>query len=186
MTKVFLSGSRRLSRINDAIRERLDNMASNHLSIIVGDASGADKAMQTHLAEIGYEDVTVFCAGEHCRNNVGHWAIRTIDVSDGVKGREFYARKDREMARLADIGFVLWDGKSAGSMANIVELLKLDKKAVVYFGPDKTFYTLCDEDDVNALLDKCDPDTLETIRKKVRLGGSLGEPHEAKQEMLPL
>ena len=47
MTTVFLSGSRHLSRINDKIRGRLENMTTGGLHIIVGDANGADKVMQT-------------------------------------------------------------------------------------------------------------------------------------------
>ena len=137
MTTVFLSGSRRLSRLNDSIRSRLDNMVENELSIIVGDANGADKAMQSYLAENSYSGVTVFCAGEHCRNNVGNWPAKNVVVDSKLSGREFYAQKDKEMARLADFGFVLWDGKSTGSIANILELLKLEKKVVVYFGPER-------------------------------------------------
>ena len=45
MTTIFLSGSRRLSRINLAIHKHLENMISCGLHIIVGDANGADKAM---------------------------------------------------------------------------------------------------------------------------------------------
>ncbi len=62
---VFLSGSRKISRLNDDIRLRLDKITSQGLSIIVGDANGADKSIQTYLANIHYNYVTVFCSGEH-------------------------------------------------------------------------------------------------------------------------
>lgn len=184
MTTVFLSGSRRLSRINEDIRRRLVNMIDNGHNIVIGDANGADKAMQTYLAKSGYENVTVFCAGEVCRNNLGGWSRRNILVDSQLKGREFYAQKDKEMAQFSDFGFVLWDGQSAGSVANILELLKMGKSVVVYYGPEKRFHNLRAVDDFLTLLSKCTPETLETINKKVRLERSLREMSRAKQASL--
>jgi len=186
MTTVFLSGSRRLSRISDEIRERLDNMVSNGLSIVIGDANGADKAMQSYLAENEYKNVIVFCAGVHCRNNVGEWPTRNIDVDTNLKGREFYMQKDRRMAQLADFGFVLWDGNSIGSIANVLELLKLEKKAVVFFGPEKQFHNVCSLENLDALLDKCDAKTIDQISKKVRLAKSRHTIRGKKQTTLAL
>ena len=71
MTTVFLSGSRQLSRLNASIETRISNMIEKGLRIIVGDASGADKAMQTFLSDAKYSNVIVYCAGETCRNNIG-------------------------------------------------------------------------------------------------------------------
>lgn len=174
MTTVFLSGSRHLSRINDKIRGRIRNMAAGRLHIIVGDANGADKAMQAYLAEQGYSDVTVYCSGMHCRNNIGEWATKRIDVEPKLRGRDFYAQKDKAMAKKADIGFVLWDGKSTGSVANALELLKADKKVVVYYAPEKEFYNLSSMSDIERLLRKCRPDVLSTISRKVELAGFPG------------
>ena len=38
--------------------------------ILVGDANGADKAVQQHVASRRYEHVLVYCMDE-CRNNIG-------------------------------------------------------------------------------------------------------------------
>ena len=181
MKTVFLSGSRRISRINEAIRNRLDNIVANELSIIVGDANGADKAMQSYLARKEYGHVTVFCAGTRCRNNVGGWSTDNVLVDPKLSGRDFYAQKDKEMARKADFGLIIWDGKSPGSVANMVELLKAGKKVVVYFTPEKSFCNLCNMDDLNMLLDKCDPETIDTISKKIQLKNSLGEIANSQQ-----
>jgi len=186
MTTVFLSGSRKISRISDAIRERLGNMVSKELSIIVGDANGADKAMQSYLAEIEYPHVTIFCAGDHCRNNVGQWETQTVSVPEGLSGRDFYAQKDKEMARLADFGFVLWDGKSAGSITNVLELLKLGKKVVVYFAPEKAFHTISDIHAAERLLGKCDPQAFESISRKAKITGSLREIDRNRQSTLAI
>ena len=184
MTTVFLSGSRKISRINDAIRSRIDNMVSKGISIIVGDANGADKAMQSYLAEIAYQDVTVFCAGDHCRNNVGKWPAKNIAPDTSLSGRDFYVQKDKEMALLADFGLVLWDGKSAGSVGNILELLKSGKKVVVYYTPEKQFHNVGTTEDLRALLNKCDPEDLDVIKKKLRLTSSLREIRDSKQATL--
>ena len=87
------------------------------------------------------------------------------------RGRDFYAQKDKAMAKKADIGFVLWDGKSTGSVANALELLKADKKVVLYYAPEKEFYNLSSMDDIESLLRKCRPDVLSTISRRVDLAG---------------
>ena len=55
------------------------------------------------------------------------------------------------MAREAGYGFVLWDGRSAGSLANIRELLALRKPVLVYLVPEKRFFTLRQPGDLAAL-----------------------------------
>ena len=186
MTTVFLSGSRSISRTNDVIRKYLDNLISRRLYVILGDANGADRAMQSYFAEAGYNDVTIYCAGTRCRNNVGGWATKKVEVKPNIKGREFYEQKDREMARQADSGFVLWDGKSFGSITNVFELLKSDKNVVLYFGPEKEFYELSTIDDLNLILTRCAPKTLEMISKKNRLPPSLSKNRESTQISLAL
>ncbi|HVY79972.1 MAG TPA: hypothetical protein VG994_03240 [Steroidobacteraceae bacterium] len=61
MTTVFLAGSRKLSRLTDAVKQRLDNIMSQQLRIVVGDANGADRALQAHFADAHYRNVVVHC-----------------------------------------------------------------------------------------------------------------------------
>lgn len=159
MTTVFLSGSRKISRLNNEIRSRIENILDQGFQVFVGDANGADKAMQAYLAERHYSNVSVFCAGNVCRNNVGSWQTRKVEVDKKLTGRAFYTQKDKAMAAEADFGFVLWDGKSEGSINNVFELLNGGKKAVVYFAPRKEFFNIKTADDVRTLLDLCDPET---------------------------
>lgn len=186
MTTVFLSGSRRVSRINDRIRDHIRNMIDQGFRIVVGDANGADLALQKFLAEIRYPNVVVFCSGKTCRNNVGEWDIREVAVGPHLKGRAIYEQKDKAMAAEADCGFVLWDGKSTGSISNVFELLKRGKEIVVYFVPEKQFVTVSFLDDVKELLSKCDPDTFHVISKKIRLPSALAHRQNAAQVSLPL
>ncbi len=150
-------------------RNRLKNVVDKQFSILVGDANGADKVFQKYLAEMRYPNVVVFCSGGHCRNNLGNWNVKNISVDSKLKGRDFYTQKDKAMAAEADYGLVLWDGKSPGSFNNIMELVKNRKKALVYFTPDRKFYTLSGLDDAQNLLNRCDRDSLAGIQRRLKL-----------------
>lgn len=159
MTTVFLSGSRKINRLNSDIRSRIHNILEQGFQVFIGDADGADKAMQSYLAEQRYLNVSVFCAGNICRNNIGSWKIRNINVDKKLTGRAFYTEKDKAMASEADFGFVLWDGKSKGSINNVFELLNRGKKALVYFSPQKEFFNIKTIHDVRDLLNLRDSGT---------------------------
>lgn len=186
MTTVFLSGSRQVSRINDMIRDRIRKMIDQDFKIVVGDANGADKALQKFLAELQYSNVVVFCSGEICRNNIGKWNKRHVSVDSKLKGRAFYTQKDKVMATEADYGFVLWDGKSAGSISNVFELLKREKLIVVYFTPENQFFTISSLNDAKALLKRCDDKAVISIGKKINLPPALAEVQNAAQGSLLL
>ena len=135
MTNVFLGGSRRISRLNPKIRQRIDNVLSNGFAVLIGDAHGADKAIQEYLAQKGYQNVTVFCSGKECRNNLGNWKTELVATNRAVRDFAYYAQKDARMSDGADYGFFLWDGKSRGTLNNIIRLLRRHKNALVYLSP---------------------------------------------------
>jgi predicted component of type VI protein secretion system len=56
------------------------------------------------------------------------------------------------MAQVADYGLVLWDGKSQGSCNNLKELLRQNKKALVYYSPRKQFTRVATLKDLHGLL----------------------------------
>lgn len=142
MSKVFIGGSRRISRLGAPVRARLDKIMAKSLPVIVGDANGADKAVQQYLFNKGYARVEVFCSGSVCRNNVGHWHTRQIDTDARAKGRSFYTAKDRVMTQEAAYGFMVWDGKSTGTLLNVLRLLRQRKMVVVYSVPERRFSEL--------------------------------------------
>lgn len=183
---VFLSGSRRLGRLNGKIRERLDNILTKHLHVVVGDANGADKAFQSYLAQMVYPNVTVFCSKGRCRNNLGNWQIESVAVPPGTTGRDFYTLKDVAMAEMADCGLVLWDGESIGTINNILELLQRGKIAVVYFSPEQQFATLKSGNDLLALLQHVEPNELAEIRKKTSLDHKLRRLEQRRSSQLEL
>jgi len=166
MSTVFVSGSRAIIRLNDSIKERLLNVIEKNISVIVGDANGSDKAFQTFFAEHGYRNVTVYCSGNNPRNNVGHWEVHPVSVDPKLTGRAFYTQKDKVMAQHTDYGLVLWDGKSAGSVSNIFELVTQNKPVAVYFSPNSEFLNIKTVKDAENLLKKCSQKDVETIARK--------------------
>jgi hypothetical protein len=181
---IFLSGSRGISRLNEDIRTRIQNIINNGFQVIVGDANGADKALQKLLADSKYRNVKVFCAANICRNNIGEWKVQNVQVDAKLKGCDFYTQKDKEMASKADYGLVLWDGKSAGSISNVFELLKMHKTAVVYFSPEKKFYNIKKLQDAQDLLNRCDEESIGSIKKKIKLSTAIKNVEAASQGAL--
>lgn len=80
MTSVFVAGSRKLGRLNEQVKERQGNVIAGSYQVLVGDANGADKAVQTFLQERGYHNVIVYCSGEKCRINLGSWPTYNVPV----------------------------------------------------------------------------------------------------------
>ena len=109
--KIFIGGSRAVSKLNQEIRARLEDFISRGDSILIGDANGADKAVQQFFAERQYPNVEVFCM-EECRNNIGSWPIRSIAPPGSRKDFSYYAAKDIAMAQEAGCGVMFWDGKA--------------------------------------------------------------------------
>lgn len=156
MIPVFIGGSRAISRLNATIREKLDALMERGHPILVGDANGADKAVQTYLSDRAYCNVTVFCT-ESCRNNIGGWPVRVIRSDRNVRDYAFYAAKDRAMASEAGCGIMLWDGMSRGTLENVIEILRMGRKVLVYASPTRAFKKLETEADLKELTSALSP-----------------------------
>jgi len=166
MNTVFIGGSRHLSRLSPEVKGRLHNITTSGARVVVGDANGADKAVQKFLHDASYKNVIVFCSGDNCRNNLGQWETRHIRTSKHAKGFDFYAAKDREMAREADFGLMIWDGKSAGTVLNILRLIRANKKAVLINVPDKQTTTFKASDDWTRFISLVGSDFRDDLRKR--------------------
>jgi hypothetical protein len=175
MHSVFVAGSRALSKLSAQVKERLDNVIKRQLTVLVGDANGVDKAVQRYLAESTYHHVIVYCM-EVCRNNLGHWPTREHRINSLRHDRNYYGVKDFSMARDADYGLMIWDGSSKGTLTNVLNLLGLDKKVVLFSARKARFFTLRSLDDlhrtlhengisdVEALIDSLEPKSQEQLR----------------------
>lgn len=142
MAVVFLGGSRHLRTLPGAFLHRLDNLVARGHGVVVGDADGADAAIQAHLRAAGHDDVTVFYSGREPRFNAGTFATRCVPTPAGASGYEFHAIKDRAMADAAEFGLMAWDGKSPGTVMNALRLLRLGRPSVVFGAQDGSFTTI--------------------------------------------
>ncbi len=151
MEAVFLGGSRRIARLNESMRSKLEELLDRGLWMFVGDANGADRAIQQYLADREYERVVVYAVTGMLRNNVGHWKVRSVDASRGARGFDLYSVKDTQMANDASYGLMLWDGKSRGTLENVRNLLAQGKPVAVHLGPARRFVSLRSTEDLHKL-----------------------------------
>ena len=130
--KVFIGGSIGIKYLDYTVKDELDKYMNGELEVLIGDAYGIDNLVQKYLTENLYRNVTVYASNGRARNNIGLWKVHTIEVPNGVYGREFYTFKDYAMTADCDFGFMVWDGKSQGTLANIRRLLRNSKGVNVY------------------------------------------------------
>lgn len=174
MKTVFISGSIKIRTLKADFVDRLANIASSDdLRVIVGDANGADKSVQNALKDRGAECVEIYCTGDQPRNNIGGWATRKIS-SDAPRGtREYYTAKDRAMAEIADFGLMAWDGKSTGTLSNVLELLRRGKYSVVFIHKAGQFVTIKKTDDIEDLLTIMTDDARREADQKIGLSATV-------------
>jgi hypothetical protein len=168
MTCVVFGGSRHISKLSDEVRVRIDRIVQQQFQVVVGDANGADKAVQKDLADRAYKNVEVFCSGTSPRNNVGRWPCRHITTKAKPGTFEFYAAKDQAMAKDATVGFMLWDGESVGTMLNVWRLMQQQKTSLVYVQSQKKFFEIRGQEDWRELLGLAAVDARAAIEKRIR------------------
>lgn len=138
--KIFIAGPRAVSNLDENILIKITNICEKNFEILIGDAEGIDKSIQKILSKKSYKKVTVFASNGIARNNCGDWKIENVPVDKNANGFDFYVQKDIQMAKKADIGFMIWNGKSKGTFNNIINLLKMNKEVILYYVPNKKFY----------------------------------------------
>ena len=152
MTKVFVGGSRQVTELEAEVCDRLDRIVAKDLPVLVGDAGGADEAVQRYFRGRGFGNVTVFSADARPRHNVGGWSVRVIQPGRARRDVATHASPDRAMAAEATVGLMLWDGRSRGTLMNVLRLVAQDKPVVVYVQPDRNFVEVRRRLDLPALL----------------------------------
>ncbi|NJL08474.1 MAG: putative addiction module antidote protein [Methylacidiphilales bacterium] len=166
MNTIFMGGSRHVSRLPAEVKARIDNVVASGHQVIVGDANGADKAVQKHLFDRRYPNVTIFCSGDAPRNNVGAWRTRPVAVPKSVRGFQFHAAKDREMAQEADFGLMIWDGRSPGTVLNVLRLALAGKIAVLFDVPGRDVVNIKTADQLRLFLARCSQELLADLKAR--------------------
>lgn len=129
---VFIGGSIGIKQLDCAVMSELQRFIGNNAEILVGDACGADRLVQAYFAAKGYKSVQVYASGGKVRNNLGGWKVNNIDVPSEICGKAYYMQKDIAMTADCDCGFMIWNGKSKATLANIRRLSAMGKVAHVY------------------------------------------------------
>lgn len=153
--KIFIAGARSITSLNNDVKVRLMSIYNNNHSVYVGDCYGIDTAIQKFFIKLGYDNVTVFASNGKVRNNIGNWNVRSVYVNESIKGFNFYKQKDIAMANSADYGFMIWDGKSRGTLNNIINLVNQNKKVLVYITIFHKMFVIGTIFQLNSLLVQC-------------------------------
>ena len=141
-----------IKELDEKVYRKLNSICEKEYNVLVGDADGIDSSVQKFLKEKKYKNVTIFASNGMARNNYGNWEIENVIVDNNITGFDFYAQKDLEMAKNADIGFMIWNGKSKGTFNNMINLLNLEKEVILYFVPNQKFYYFKAMKDLNNFL----------------------------------
>ena len=139
---IFLGGSRNLAFVPEEVQDRLDSWIHTGAHFLIGDANGADSALQEFLASRGHRQVTVFSSATHTRNNKGSWPEERVDSGLKSNSADRHTVKDRRMVKQADKGLVIWDQESIGTLANIVDLVRSNKPVVIFDSRQKELWPL--------------------------------------------
>jgi hypothetical protein len=151
--KIVLGGSRFIGIVPSNVVELLDNWNRKGFEFLVGDAPGADLAFQKVLKSIGCTKVTVFSSAGFIRNNYGNWPSEKINSGLKSKSNAVHAFKDRHMTLTADFGLMLWDGKSAGTLSNVIDLVSTGKECKVWMETDSELYNFDNQSSLDSWLD---------------------------------
>lgn len=168
-TRVFIAGSMNIKHLDPKVKERIDNIVAQDFEVVVGDADGADTSIQQYLVNHGTTRTIVFCSGERPRNNVGHWPVQCVETSHSQGSRAFFTAKDIRMAEVADIGLMIWDTKSTGTLSNVIELLARKKKSVVFVNKAKVFKNIGTVEQLEELLSFMSEHAKQKADEKIRL-----------------
>jgi len=149
--KIVLGGSRQLTVLPDEVMDCLNSWCRDDYEFLIGDAKGTDAKFQHYLhLEKKYPNVKVYFSGDVARHNLGNWEAIRIDSGLKSKGHALHTAKDRVMTKSADEGLMIWDTLSAGTLANVIDLLQQGKQCQMYtYGEDKHLYSIKEERDLD-------------------------------------
>ncbi|CAA6810424.1 MAG: Unknown protein [uncultured Sulfurovum sp.] len=131
---VFISGSIAIKTLPQEVKNSIDKIIQNNMQILVGDANGIDSLVQNYCLSLEYFNVMVYSITSQPRYKASDkFTLKTISVPHAIQnGREKQQQKDKAMTNDSQYSFVIWDGKSKGSYANVLRAFEQDKKIKLY------------------------------------------------------
>jgi adenine-specific DNA-methyltransferase len=153
-----------VTRLDAAVKQRLDRIVAKGLPVLIGDAAGADKAVQRYLDEHGHRHVEVFAAGDPPRNKRRELAPARDIAWPLAKGIRLLRGQGPRHGAEASVGLMLWDGQSRGTLMNVLRLADRGKTVVVYVQPRKAFVDIRTPADLSDLIRTVDDRTASRLR----------------------
>ncbi len=138
---VFISGSISIKKLPKEVIESIEKIIENQIHVLVGDADGIDTLIQNFCLSENYTNLTVYSISAIPRYKASdEFNFKHIFPDENIKKeRARQQEKDKAMTLESEFTFVIWDGKSKGSYANLLRALEHNKKIKVYNDITKTF-----------------------------------------------
>ena len=152
--KIVLGGSRKLEFVPELVADELLMMIKASNSFLIGDAPGIDSIFQKFMVQAEYANVEIFSSAGYVRNNLGDWPEHQIETTLKSKSSASHAFKDREMCKLADLGIMVWDQGSAGTLSNALDLLDQKKTCLIYDALEQEFIRFETKSNLDTWLEK--------------------------------
>ena len=149
--KVFIGGPLKIRTLKPDVISKLNSIIKKKYKVLIGDANGVDKTIQNYFFNKKYQNVEIYSVNKF-RNNLGGWKSNVIKVETKVKNREYYSIKDRKMAEIADVGLMIWNKKSEGTLNNILNLLILEKKVCLFIHQESKLVILKEIKDLESIV----------------------------------
>lgn len=180
MTTVFISGSMKIKNIHPLVSDRIKNMIKSSFDIIVGDADGVDSSVQRILKDMSYKKVVVYCSGQYVRNNIGSWTVEKVSTDEKENSRNFFIAKDIKMAQKCDLGLMIWDSKSTGTLSNVTRLLERGKKSLVFVNKYKSFVRVTNLEEFEDLVSFMSDSAFQKADKKIGIKKNINKLKQGK------
>lgn len=184
MPKVFISGSMHIKKIDKKVIDHVNSIINSKNEVIIGDADGVDSSIQNYLKDMNFKTVTIYCTGSAPRNNIGRWPVKKIVSSEKPGTRAFFTAKDIQMSEDCDFGLMVWDAKSTGTLSNVLQLLRQQKKSMVFVNKKKEFYEITDVQSFENLLSVMSENAITKADEKIRIRSKIKDMKKAKQLQL--
>lgn len=142
MSRVFISGSISIKKLPLEVINSIKKIIDNRIQILVGDADGIDTLVQDFCLNESYTNLTVYSISTIPRYKASNeFNFKHIFPNEKIKKeRERQQEKDKAMTLDSEFSFIIWDGKSKGSYANIIRALENNKKIKIYDNTAQNFF----------------------------------------------
>ncbi|MGL5126172.1 MAG: hypothetical protein ACRC6U_09375 [Fusobacteriaceae bacterium] len=166
--KVFIAGAIKIKDLKSMVLEKLDGIIGKKFEVLLGDAEGIDSSVQKYFKSKEYENVKIYCTNNKARNNFGNWQVINAFAKENERGRAFYTVKDKKMANDADIGFMIWNGESEGTLNNMINLLKSNKRVCLFLNNENKLLLLKEIKDLENVILSTNLKTVSLYKKLLK------------------